>query len=78
MSKICMLTGKRVLFGNNVSNSNRKTRKKFSPNIHTQKFWSNEKNKFIKIRISNKGLRIVNKYGIDYFISSFKVKNFDY
>ena len=43
MSRVCQVTGKRVLFGNNVSNSNRKTRRCFSPNLHWKKFWSSKK-----------------------------------
>lgn len=74
MSKICFVTGKKALFGNNVSNSNRKIRKKFNANIHKQKIWSSSENKFFKINISNKGLRILNKLGIDYFINLNKFK----
>lgn len=72
MARFCIVTGKKVLFGNNVSNSNRKTRRRFLPNLHKHRFWSDEKNKFIKLNISKKGLRFINKIGIDHFI---KYKN---
>jgi large subunit ribosomal protein L28 len=72
MSKICFVTGKRVLFGNNVSHSNRKTKRKFFPNLHKLKFWSDHLNKFIKLNVSTKGLRIINKYGVDKVLSKMK------
>lgn len=72
MSKACFITGKKVIFGNNVSNSNRKTRRRFLPNLHKHRFWSHEKNKFIKLSLSKKGLRFINKVGVDNF---FKFNN---
>lgn len=72
MSRLCVITGKKVMFGNNVSNSNRKLRRRFLPNVHKHKFWSNDKNRFIKIVISSKGLRLINKIGIDQFIKLYK------
>lgn len=65
MSKLCFVTGKKVMYGNNVSNSNRKTRRRFLPNLHKHKFWSNEENRFVKLIVSNKGLKLINKIGID-------------
>lgn len=73
MSRFCFVTGKKVAFGNNVSNSNRKTRRKFLPNIHKHRFWSDEKKCFIKLNLSKKGLRFINKMGIDYFIRNNRV-----
>lgn len=68
MPKFCIVTGKKVLFGNNVSNSNRKIRKRFLPNLHKHKFWSEERGCFIKLNLSKKGLKFINKIGIDNFI----------
>ncbi len=65
MTRICDVTGKRVLFGNNVSHSNRKSRRKFLPNLHKLKFWVSEKKCFIKMNVSSKGLKFINKYGIN-------------
>ncbi len=65
MSKKCAITGKKVMFGNNVSHSNRKTRRKFNPNIQKLKIWSPEKKNFIKLKISMKGLKIINKIGLN-------------
>ena len=71
MSKFCFVTGKKPQFGNNVSHSNRKTKKKFNPNIHKLRFWLSSKNKYVKLSVSSKGLRIINKFGIDYVFSFF-------
>lgn len=74
MSRVCQVTGKRVLFGNNVSNSNRKTRRCFSPNLHWKKFWSSKKKKFVRLFVSAKGLKIINKKGVDNTNLKFKKK----
>lgn len=73
MARLCFVTGKKVMFGNNVSNSNRKTRRRFLPNLHRHRFWSNDKNRFIKVSVSKKGLKFINKVGIDQFIKFNKV-----
>lgn len=65
MSKICFLTSKKSVFGNKVSHSNRKTRRKFIPNLHRHKFWLESENKFVYLRVSKKGLKIIEKYGLD-------------
>ncbi|TGG91669.1 50S ribosomal protein L28 [Natronospirillum operosum] len=64
MSKVCIVTGKRPVTGNNVSHSNRKTKRRFLPNIHTHRFWVPEENRFVKLRVSAKGMRIIDKRGI--------------
>ena len=51
--------------GNNVSHANNKTRRRFLPNLHTHKFWVESENRFIKLRLSTKGMRIIDKNGID-------------
>lgn len=69
---MCFLTSKKSVFGNNVSHSNRKTRRKFAPNLHFHKFWSESKNKFVYLRVSKKGLKIIDKYGFDDCLLKFK------
>ena len=64
MSRVCMVTGKRPVTGNNVSHSNRKTKRRFLPNIHTHRFWVQDENRFVKLRVSAKGMRIIDKRGI--------------
>jgi large subunit ribosomal protein L28 len=65
MSRICQITGKRPAVGNNVSHAHNKTRRRYLPNIHTHRFWVESENRWIKLRVSNKGLRIIDKKGID-------------
>jgi len=65
MSKVCQVTGKRPVTGNNVSHANNKTRRRFVPNIHDHRFWLESENRFVKLRVSAKGMRIIDKRGID-------------
>jgi large subunit ribosomal protein L28 len=65
MSRVCQVTGKGPLSGNNVSHSNVKTRRRFLPNIHYHRFWVESENRWVRLRISTKGLRIIDKKGID-------------
>ena len=65
MSRVCMVTGKRPVTGNNVSHSQRKTRRRFLPNLHWHRFWVESENKFVRLRVSSKGMRIIDKNGID-------------
>ena len=65
MSRVCMITGKRPVAGNNVSHAHNRTRRRFLPNLHWHRFWVESENKFVRLRISSKGMRIVDKKGID-------------
>ena len=65
MSRVCQVTGKRPASGNNVSHANNKTRRRFLPNLHTHRFWVASENRFVKLRVSSKGLRIIDKKGIE-------------
>jgi len=65
MSQVCEVTGKRPLVGNHVSHSNIKTKRRFNPNLHVRRFWVESLKKFIKLRVSSKGLRIIDKKGIE-------------
>jgi len=65
MSKVCQVTGKRPVVGNNVSHSHRKTRRRFLPNLHTHRFWVEAENRFVKLRVTAAGMRIIDKNGID-------------
>ncbi|MEK9687560.1 MAG: 50S ribosomal protein L28 [Gammaproteobacteria bacterium] len=64
MSRVCQVTGKGPMSGNNVSHANNKTRRRFLPNLHTHRFWVEEENRYVKLRVSHHGLRIINKKGI--------------
>ena len=64
MSKVCQITGKKVMVGNNVSHSNKKTKRKFNPNLQTKRFFIPEENKWITLKVSTSALRTINKKGI--------------
>jgi len=65
MPRVCQVTGKRPISGNNVSHSNRKTRRRFLPNLHRHRFWVESENRWVRLRVSTKGIRIIDKKGID-------------
>ena len=65
MSRVCQVTGKRPLTGNNVSHANNKTKRRFLPNLQTHRFWLESEKRFVKLRVSAKGMRIIDKQGID-------------
>ncbi len=65
MARVCQVTGKRPVAGNNVSHSNRRTRRRFLPNLHRHRFWVESENRWVRLRVSTKGLRIIDKKGID-------------
>ena len=65
MSRVCQVTGKRPLAGNNVSHAKNRTRRRFLPNLHTHRFWVDSEKRYVKLRVSSKGMRIIDKKGID-------------
>jgi large subunit ribosomal protein L28 len=65
MSKVCQVTGKSPMSGNNVSHAHNKTRRRFLPNLHVHRFWVASENKYVKLKLSTKGMRIIDKLGID-------------
>ena len=65
MARVCQVTGKRPMSGNNVSHANNKTRRRFLPNLHTHRFWVESENRWVKLRVSSKGMRIIDKNGIE-------------
>jgi large subunit ribosomal protein L28 len=73
MSRVCQVTGKRPASGNNVSHAHNKTRRRFLPNLHTHRFWVERENRWIKLRVSTKGLRIIDKKGIDVVLNELRV-----
>ena len=65
MSKVCQVTGKRPVTGNNVSHAHNKTKRRFNPNLHQHKFWVESENRWVCLKVSTKGMRIIDKNGID-------------
>ena len=65
MSMICQVTGRRPSFGNNVSHSHRKTRRRWNPNIQRQRFWVESEKRWVTLTVSARGIKTINKNGID-------------
>jgi large subunit ribosomal protein L28 len=65
MARVCQVTGKRPVTGNNVSHAHNKTRRRFIPNLHSHRFWVESENRWVKLRLTAKGMRIIDKKGID-------------
>ena len=65
MAKVCQVTGKRAMMGNNVSHAHNKTRRRYLPNLQSHRFWVESEQRFVRLRVSTKGLRIIDKLGID-------------
>jgi large subunit ribosomal protein L28 len=72
MSRVCQVTGKRPVAGNNVSHAHNKTRRRFLPNLQAHRFWVESENRWVKLRISTKGLRIIDKLGIDKVLANIR------
>ncbi len=65
MARVCEVTGKKPMSGNNVSHANNKTKRRFLPNLQHRKFWVESENRWIKLRLTNAALRTIDKNGID-------------
>lgn len=74
MSRVCEVTGKRPAVGNRVSHANNKKRRRFLPNLHTQRFWLEDEKRWISLRVSTRGLRTIEKNGIDAVVADLRVK----
>ena len=74
MPKVCQVTGKAPMSGNNVSHANNRTRRRFLPNLHTHRFWMESEQRFVKLKVSTKGLRIIDKMGIDKVVANLRAR----
>ena len=74
MAKRCQITGKTVMTGNNVSHANNKTRRRFLPNLHSKRFWLESEQRWVRLRVSHKGMRIIDKHGIDKVVADLRAK----
>ena len=77
MSKVCQLTGKRPITGNHVSHSNRKTKRRFEPNLQTKRYFIPEINKWVTLKLSTSAMRNINKIGLYEYLKEQKRKGFD-
>ena len=74
MSRICQVTGKTPMAGNNVSHAHNKTRRRFLPNLHYHRFQVTSENRSVRLRVSNQGLRIIDKKGIDQVLAEIRAR----
>ena len=74
MSRFCDVTGKKPMFGNNVSHAKNKTRRRFNINLQKKKFWLPDENRFVTLRVSTSGMRIIDKKGIRKVVNDLKLK----
>ena len=74
MARVCEVTGKKTVTGNNVSHANNRTRRRFIPNLQNRKFWLESENRWITMRISGAALRTIDKRGIDTVIERMRAE----
>lgn len=74
MPRVCQVTGKRPMTGNKVSHANNKTKRRFLPNIQTHRFWVEEENKFVTLKLTTKAMRIIDKLGIKAVLDKMRAK----
>jgi len=74
MSRVCQVTGKRPITGNNVSHAHNKTKRRFLPNLHNKRFWVEAEKRWVKLRVSSNGMRIIDKKGIDSVLSDLRAR----
>ena len=74
MAKVCQVTGKKPMVGNNVSHANNKTKRRFLPNLQNRRSWVESENRWISLRLTNAGLRVIDKNGIDAVLSDLRAR----
>ncbi|MFI4913862.1 MAG: 50S ribosomal protein L28 [Steroidobacterales bacterium] len=74
MSRVCQITGKRPVTGNTVSHANNKRRRRFLPNLHTQRFWLEGEKRWVTLRVSTNGLRTIEKNGLEAVLADMKLR----
>ncbi len=74
MSRVCQVTGKRVMTGHNVSHANNKTKRRFLPNLHYRRLWVESEKRWVNLRLSHQGLRTIDKNGIDVVLAEMRAR----
>lgn len=74
MSRVCQVTGKGPMVGNNVSHANNKTKRRFLPNLQYRRFWVESENRWLRLRVSNAALRLIDKVGIEQVVADLRAK----
>ncbi len=78
MSRVCQVTGKRPSYGNNVSHANNKTRRRWLPNLHNHRFWLESERRFVRLRVSTRGLRTIDKLGLEKVLADLRERGETY
>ena len=74
MARVCQVTGKKPMVGYNVSHAHNKTKRRFLPNLHYRRFWVESENRWVRLRLSNAGLRLIDKNGIDAVLADLRAR----
>ena len=74
MARVCQVTGKGPMVGNNVSHANNKTKRRFLPNLQYRRFWVESENRFVRLRVTSAGLRTIDKKGIDVVLAELRAR----
>ena len=74
MARVCQVTGKGPMVGNNVSHANNKTKRRFLPNLQYRRFWVESENRFVRLRVTNAALRLIDKKGIDVVLADLRAR----
>ena len=74
MARVCQVTGKAPMVGNKVSHANNRTKRRFLPNLQCRRFWVESENRWVRLRISNAGLRVIDKNGIDAVLADLRAR----
>ena len=74
MARVCQVTGKAPMVGNKVSHANNRTKRRFLPNLQYRRFWVESENRFLRLRVSNAGLRLIDKKGIDVVLADLRAR----
>jgi large subunit ribosomal protein L28 len=74
MSRVCQVTGRRPVSGNNRSHSMRATKRRFMPNVHTRRFWVPSENRFVRLTVSTRGLKVIDKVGIEKVLADIRAR----
>ncbi len=74
MAKVCQVTGKKPQYGNRVSHANNRSKRRFEPNLHQKRFWVPSENRFVSLKVSSRGMRTINKLGIERVLADLRKK----
>jgi large subunit ribosomal protein L28 len=75
MARVCQVTGKKPMVGNTISHAHNKTKRRFLPNLHHRRFWSEAEGRWVSLRVSNAGLRMIDKMGVDHIVAKLRAEN---